>query len=106
MTEIDYASPMDSGREDSAGYVPDFSLIGTSFTHWKTERTYRVTGFVWDGERDLWLIKHVDQLEQVNRGVSDPEPTEFVRSYVNFFEYVVGVENHDTGVQRMMRVYP
>lgn len=89
MTDIDYSIPMDPNREDSAGYSPDANLLGKDFVHWKTKRVYRVVGFVWDGERDLWLIRHVDLIEaqdSIRSGHLGAPRVNFVRSFENFFE--------------------
>lgn len=89
-TNIDYSIPMDPLRQDKTGHVPSPGLIGNRYRHWKTKRCYRITGFVWDGECDLWLIEHID--------VAVGDQVKFVRSYENFFGWA------ELGVSRMVRV--
>lgn len=47
-------------QPDSVGYVPmqNIHVVGQLFRHTKTGLIYKVTGFVWFGDMDRWLITH------------------------------------------------
>lgn len=70
---------------DSIGYVPDLSLIGRKYKHWKNHKIYVVLGFQFDSERDRWTIAHKcpDDISYEN-----PNPVIFNRTPANFFEEV------------------
>ena len=42
--------------EDSTGKVPDQNMIGKRFRDSGNKKVYTVTGFVWDGNRDEWMV--------------------------------------------------
>lgn len=61
---------------DSAGYVPDLTLIGRRYKHFKGG-TYIIIGFIWDATRDEWNINYCStQASEIT----------FSRTPVNFFE--------------------
>lgn len=66
---------MNYQHSDSTGKVPDMAMVGLEYDHPNTF-TYVVTGFSWDGERDLWMVNH-------QRGGSS---VTFTRSIDNFLE--------------------
>lgn len=76
---------MNLKTSDSSGYVPDLSLIGNRYRHWKNKKVYTVIGFHFDSERDRWTITHkcFDDVSYEN-----PNPVLFNRTPQNFFEEV------------------
>lgn len=77
---------------DASGKAPDFNLVGTRWRHYRTDLIYKITGFTWNGDDDLWMIHH--------RHAGAPYP--YVRSISNFFGEIcegvprfTKVESHD-----------
>lgn len=75
---------------DARDYIPEIDLIGKRFVH-VNGNLYRVSGFVFDAERDLWLI------EYRNDGVGEDRAT-FVRTVENFFG------KHESGEARFREI--
>jgi hypothetical protein len=65
-------------------------MIGTEWTHFKREGTYRIVGFTFDGERDLWCYRLYKN--------GWPAHMEFCRSIENFHS------EHSSGVPRFTRI--
>lgn len=62
---------------DSRGYRPEMNLIGTKWKHTGNLYVYIVSGFVWNGEDDTWMIEHTRTDTHMK----------FVRTSINFFGY-------------------
>ena len=72
-------SDIDLHKTDSHGFLPAISedLIGAKFIHQGNGFTYEITGFVWNGDNDTWMLEHKRE------GCE----TKFVRTVANFFGY-------------------
>lgn len=68
--------PLDLLTLDTSNYYPDPALIGTRWKHAGNGHIYTITGYVWNGETDRWMIKHW-------RG--ETHPIEYCRTPQNFF---------------------
>ncbi len=82
---------------DSKGYTPDLDLIGTQYVHFKGT-VYRIVGFIFDAEYDLWKIEYSPE----NNTEADPvaRHMRFTRSPENFFG------KNDEGETRFRRMNP
>ena len=79
---------------DSVGYVPDVTLVGKRYKHWKNGKTYVVLRFQFDSERDRWVIVH-KCFEDAT--YENPNPVEFNRTPANMFE-MLNTEPGATGL--------
>jgi hypothetical protein len=81
--KFDYTRAWDD--PDADGFVPNAShLYGTTWCHYANKNNYRISGFVWFGDTDQWLIKH----KNIAGG-------EYTRTHRNFFGTVNGVKRFE-----------
>ena len=79
---------------DSIGYVPDLSLIGRKYKHYRNQKVYVVLGFQFDSERDRWTIAHKCPEDM---SYEYPNPIVFNRTPENMFQ-MLNTEPKDVGI--------
>lgn len=80
--------PLTLNSKDSAGVACPYQYVSKQFLHFKTKKLYRVVGYRFDAERDLWLIDYEPvHKEKVENGmVEDYICEDFSRSVRNFLD--------------------
>lgn len=78
---------------DNEGYDCPTQLVGRLFLHGKRGTLYKVVGWAWDGERDLWMVIY----HNVNPNLSSVPYARKVSNFVGHFEngHKRFVEIHD-----------
>lgn len=84
----DTSRPLTFQTKDANGNTPDLELFGTRWQHTGNLKTYMVSGFSWDGERDIWQV-----IMQSPDGVPVTRP----------LDHIYG--ERETGVVRYVRVF-
>ena len=70
--------------QDVRGLIPDFSLCGNRYQHYKNKKIYKVTGYRFDSSIDTWVVCHHCKEDVLQNG----KCAKYTRPINNFFETV------------------